>query len=84
MLPRSRPAPASRSHTFLVGPSRTGLWVVRDEHGDTEGVFRTQRDAVRFAYSEGASAQTIRFISDTLDPSWYRPTANDNSAAARK
>ncbi|WP_164738491.1 hypothetical protein [Aquabacter cavernae] len=83
MLAQSRPTSTARLHSFLVGPSRKGLWVVREEDGSTEGVFRTQRDAVRFALSEGGSAQTIRFISDTLDPSWYRPSANDNAAAAR-
>ncbi|MBA4792021.1 MAG: hypothetical protein AB1698_19605 [Pseudomonadota bacterium] len=83
MVPQSRPAPAATAHTFLVAPSRKGLWVAREAAGSAEGVFRTQRDAVRFALSEGGSIQTIRYLSHALDPSWYRPSANDNDTAAR-
>ena len=83
MVPQSRPAPAASRAT--QSPLREGatrkVWAVAA--GSAEGVFRTQRDAVRFALSEGGSIQTIRYLSHALDPSWYRPSANDNDTAAR-
>ena len=36
------------SHLFLVGQSSHGFWVARDLEGRSEGIFRNQKEAVRF------------------------------------
>ena len=56
------------SHLFLVGRSSHGFWVARDLEGRSEGIFRNQKEAVRFALSEGGHANAVlqlRFVVGT-------------------
>jgi hypothetical protein len=46
---------------FLVCPSTDGLWIAREAHGVAEGLFRSRKDAVRFALVEGGHANIVRF-----------------------
>jgi hypothetical protein len=39
-------------HYFDIAQSRDGLWRVEDRQGLVGGIFRTQKDAVRFAIFE--------------------------------
>jgi hypothetical protein len=39
-------------HHFDIAPSLHGLWRVQDREGLIGGIFRTQKDAVRFALFE--------------------------------
>ena len=41
-------------HHFEVSENGRGYWVARDEDGLIGGVFRTQKDALRFALFEAA------------------------------
>jgi hypothetical protein len=43
----------SSARFFLVCPSTDGLWIAREANGLVEGLFRSRKDAVRFALVEG-------------------------------
>jgi hypothetical protein len=42
-----------------VTENASGLWVAHERRGLTEGVFRTQRDAVRFALFETGNPDSV-------------------------
>jgi hypothetical protein len=42
------------SHHFEVSVNERGYWIAKDREGLIEGVFRTQKDAIRFALDEAA------------------------------
>jgi len=63
-------APAGDSHLFLVGQSRHGYWVARDLEGRSEGIFRNQKDAVRFALSEGGHLNAVLISPNGVEPSY--------------
>ena len=46
-------APLTRHH-FEVSENGRGYWVAKDKEGLIGGVFRTQKDALRFALFEAA------------------------------
>ena len=48
-----------RDRQFDVTENAQGLWVAHERHGLVEGVFRTRRDAVRFALFETGSPQSV-------------------------
>jgi hypothetical protein len=48
------PAAVLTLHHFEVSENGRGYWVARDEEGLIGGVFRTQKDALRFALFEAA------------------------------
>jgi hypothetical protein len=48
-----------RHRTFEVTENASGLWVAHERRGLTEGVFRTQRDAVRFALFETGNPDSV-------------------------
>jgi hypothetical protein len=60
--------PASQSRSFVVARNARGQWVARERHGLIEGVFLTQRDAVRFALFETGS-NSAAVVVDTAGPS---------------
>ena len=70
-MPRSKsPLPlGTESHLFLVGQSKRGFWVARDLEGRSEGIFRDQKEAMRFALYEGGHANAARPSSVRLDVS---------------
>jgi len=45
-------------HHFEVRENRRGYWVAKDREGLIGGVFRTQKDALRFALFEAAGDST--------------------------
>lgn len=45
--------------SFVVAQNKRGQWVVRESHGLIEGVFVTQRDAIRFALFESGSRGAV-------------------------
>jgi len=49
-VPHAIPA----SHHFQVSVNERGYWVAEDREGLIGGVFRTQKDAIRFALNEAA------------------------------
>lgn len=51
-----------RHRTFDVTENAQGLWVAHERHGLGEGVFRTQRDAVRFALFETGNPNSVVVI----------------------
>jgi hypothetical protein len=55
---------------FLVCPSTGGLWIARDALGLVEGLFRSRKDAVRFALVEGGHDNVVCFSSDPEVPSF--------------
>lgn len=63
---------ASASHLFLVGRSAAGFWVARDLDGQSEGIFRERKDAVRFALSEGGHANAVMLSPNAVEPSFGR------------
>jgi hypothetical protein len=48
------PAAVLTLHHFEVSENDRGYWVAEDEEGLIGGVFRTQKDALRFALFEAA------------------------------
>ena len=48
------PAAVLTLHHFEVSENDRGYWVAEDEEGMIGGVFRTQKDALRFALFEAA------------------------------
>jgi hypothetical protein len=48
------PAAVLTLHHFEVSENDRGYWVAEDEEGLISGVFRTQKDALRFALFEAA------------------------------
>ena len=58
------PQPVSSAHHFEIAENRRGYWVAQDKEGLIGGVFRTQKDAVRFALFEvGGDSACVRVIS---------------------
>jgi hypothetical protein len=45
-------------HHFEVSENGRGYWVAKDKEGLIGGVFRTQKDALRFALFEAAGDST--------------------------
>ena len=57
--PRATIAP----HHFEVAENGRGYWVATDEEGLVGGVFRTQKDALRFALFEaGGDSACVRLL----------------------
>lgn len=46
------PLPVSTPHHFEIARNGRGYWVAKDKEGLIGGVFRTQKDALRFALFE--------------------------------
>ena len=46
------------SHHFQVSENERGYWVAEDREGLIGGVFRTRKDAIRFALDEAAGETT--------------------------
>jgi hypothetical protein len=51
-MPGSAEVPRRRPHDFEIVEDASGHWVARDRDGLIGGVFRTRRDALRFALVE--------------------------------
>jgi hypothetical protein len=48
------PRPVLTPHHFEIAENHQGYWVAQDREGLIGGVFRTQKDALRFALFEAA------------------------------
>jgi hypothetical protein len=48
------PVAMSQPHHFEIARNRRGNWVAQDKEGLIGGVFRTQKEALRFALFEAA------------------------------
>jgi len=48
------PGPVSTPHHFEIAENGQGYWEAQDREGLIGGVFRTQKDALRFALFEAA------------------------------
>ena len=51
-MPGSAEAPARAPHDFEIVEDERGHWIARDRDGLIGGVFRTRKDALRFALFE--------------------------------
>jgi hypothetical protein len=57
------PQPVSTPHHFEIAANRRGYWVAEDKEGLIGGVFRTQKDAIRFALFEvGGDGACVRVL----------------------
>lgn len=57
------PYPVSTPHHFEIAENRRGYWVAQDKEGLIGGVFRTQKDALRFALFEvGGDSACVRVL----------------------
>lgn len=56
-----------RHRTFDVTENADGLWVAHERHGLGEGVFRTRRDAVRFALFETGNPNSVVVVAGGKD-----------------
>jgi hypothetical protein len=52
------PAAVLTLHHFEVSENGRGYWVAKDKEGLIGGIFRTQKDALRFALFEAAGDST--------------------------
>lgn len=58
------PRVALTPHHFEIAENRQGYWVAQDQEGLVGGVFRTQKDALRFALFEAAGdSACVRVLS---------------------
>ena len=58
------PRPVSMPHHFEIVENGRGYWVAQDREGLIGGVFRTQKDALRFALFEAAGdSACVRVLS---------------------
>lgn len=55
---------ATQRRAFVVAQNDRGQWVARETHGLIEGVFLTQRDAIRFALFETGSNRASVVVDD--------------------
>jgi len=61
------PLPVLTPHHFEIAENGRGYWVAKDREGLIGGVFRTQKDALRFALFEvGADSACVRVLPDKL------------------
>lgn len=68
---RAFPTPlVPASHLFLVGRSQAGFWVARDLEGQSEGIFRDKKEAMRFALFEGGHANAVMLSPNPVEPSF--------------
>ena len=57
------PLPALAPHHFEIVENGRGYWVAKDKEGLIGGVFRTQKDALRFALFEvGGDSSCVQLI----------------------
>ena len=66
-----RPRAVCASHHFEIAEDGRGHWVAKDQQGLIGGVFRTQKDALRFALFEAAGdSALVRVLPPSVpDPS---------------
>jgi hypothetical protein len=67
-MPMSRFAPQAvfNRHHFVITENRRGYWVAEDEEGLIGGVFRSRKDALRFALFEAAGdSACVRVLPNT-------------------
>jgi hypothetical protein len=57
-MSRFAPQPVVSRHHFVITENHRGYWVAEDEEGLIGGVFRSQKDALRFALFEAAGDST--------------------------
>jgi hypothetical protein len=55
-------------HHFEIAENARGYWVAKDKEGLIGGVFRTQKDALRFALFEVAGDSAYVRVLPKLDP----------------
>jgi hypothetical protein len=76
------PRPVLMPHHFEIAPDGRGCWVARDKEGLIGGLFRTQRDALRFALFEVAGDRTCVRVSpaeNTLTQEIGPPTTRNGA-----
>ncbi len=57
------PLRVSTAHHFEIAENERGYWVAKDKEGLIGGVFRTQKDALRFALFEvGGNSAFVRVL----------------------
>jgi hypothetical protein len=57
------PLPVSTPHHFEIAENGRGYWVAKDKEGLVGGVFRTEKDALRFALFEvGGNSACVRVL----------------------
>ena len=62
-MSRFAPLPALAPHHFEIVENGRGYWVANDKEGLIGGVFRTQKDALRFALFEvGGDSSCVQLI----------------------
>ena len=71
-------------HHFEIAENARGYWVAKDKEGLIGGVFRTQKDALRFALFEVAGdSACVRVLSRQLGPDPSGTSPAGPTAAAR-
>jgi hypothetical protein len=62
-MPTVVSSPALARHHFEIAENGRGYWVAQDKEGLIGGVFRTQKDAMRFALFEvGGDSACVRVL----------------------
>ena len=57
-------APSALRRSFVVAQNERGQWVAREHGGLIEGVFLSQREAIRFALFETGSGSAAVVVDD--------------------
>ncbi len=70
---------ASSASRLYIGRNRKGQWIVRDEAGNSGGIFLYRRDALRFATSR-QSVSAVFFVPGLLELVFSAPSAAEENA----
>jgi hypothetical protein len=63
------PLRVSTPHHFEIAQNGRGYWVAKDKEGLIGGVFRTQKDALRFALFEvGGDSACVKVLPEDSPP----------------
>ncbi|MCJ2048833.1 RAG2 PHD domain containing protein [Methylobacterium sp. J-070] len=66
-LQPARPPAAAPPLSYLVGQDGEGHWVALEAGGRAGGIFRTRRDAIRYACDEsGCRPDDVRLTADPI------------------
>jgi hypothetical protein len=75
IMPSFAPQPIRTGYHFQIAQDELGYWVAREKEGLIGGIFRTQKDALRFALFETAGDNTyVRVL--PVDGSLRAPSVN--------
>jgi hypothetical protein len=82
-MPSFAPQPIRTGYHFEIAQDEMGYWVAREKEGLIGGIFRTQKDALRFALFETAGDNTCVRLLPSDCPPHILPVSDSKEKSAR-